>query len=240
MTILLLALTLAVAQNPPLEAAQAAPDAETLATGRRVLAELSAASAGTRLLVADYVQTQTSLLFEEPLVSRGKLFLRADPGTLVMRVEKPAPIWMRSDATSHQVWYRDKARAERFLFHANEMGGALLGSLGAEAAALEKTFLILEASSSETEGFVALVPREARLRTALARLELRTVREAAGVRLASVAYANPEQERTVLELQAPARNPELPDVEEIFSTALPAEVRLLSHDLREKAPAAQR
>lgn len=216
-----------------------APSAELLAAGRTVLAELAAASAKTKILAADYVQTQTSLLFEEPAVSSGKVFLRADPGTLVMRVAKPEPVWMRSDAVSHQVWHQGKARAERFLFRENDMAAAMLSSLGTGADALEKSFRFLEAEHAEQKGRVLLAPLDERLRTAIVKLELRTVRDATGVWLAYLAYENPELERTEIVFQAPVRNPELTpaELEEIFGTALPAEVQVLTHDLRSKVPA---
>lgn len=235
MLALSLILILAAAQKAEPEAAQ---DAAALAEGRALLAELAASSVKTKILAAEFVQTQSSLLFEEPVISRGKMFLRAEPGTLVMRAEQPEAIWMRSDATSHQVWHRGKARAERFLFRENEMATALLRCLGAGVETLEKSFRILDAQRTEQGGKIVLEPLEERLRTAMVRLELRTVKDETGVWLAGVFYENPEKETTLIEFSALARNPELKakELEEIFSAALPAEVKVLTHDLRNKAP----
>ncbi len=207
----------------------------TAQEGQAVLLALGSAAKGVGVLTADYVQTQESVLFEKPLVASGKLYLRIEPLTLTMCVDKPEALWIRTDRTSHQVWYRARNRAERFLYKENPLADAMLQCIGGDSKGLETNFDVLEVKREPAGDRVVLVPKTEALRKVIARLELRTTWVDQRLVLESILHSNKDGERTLLELRNCARDPKLEAQDALFTEKLPDEVELLTHDLRTQA-----
>jgi outer membrane lipoprotein-sorting protein len=207
---------------------RAIPAAE-LAGARAALERLAAGLEDVRLIRADYVQTQESLLLAEPLVSRGVIHLRRDPGCMRLEVREPRRAVVRSDVSSHQVWHPDMKRAERWLFESNEATRALLLCFSPDVRKAEETFAFRGFAESEESLTVRLEPRAEAVRRVLAALELEIRREDSA--LVRVSHANPDGEEVRIELAHVERNPEIEDLEALFSRELPDDVRLLVHEV---------
>jgi hypothetical protein len=211
--------------SPALERERAAARAE--------LTRVAEGFAEVRELRARYVQHQESLLLEEPLVSRGTLHLRADPGCLVLELSEPRPVQIRSDATSHLVYHPELKRAERFLFESNHAARALLACFSADLAQVESLFEIAGYVASEPAaegepplGRLRLLPRNEEVRAVLTSLELEL--DLARHLPASLVQRNPEGEELRLSLSQIVLNPErAPGEVPIFDRPLPADVTVV-------------
>ncbi len=175
---------------------------------------------------ADYEQRQTSLLLDEPLISRGRLHLRAEPGCLVLELSEPRAVVIRSDATSHQIYHPDLKRAERYLFESNETAKALLACFTGSVSRIEEAFVFVAIESTDATTTIDVRPRDERIRAFLARLRL-TVRKSDAA-LVGVSYENRDGEEVSMRLSAIEFDPEVapPDV---FDRPLPKDVRVIVH-----------
>lgn len=225
--------------TPVQEDAASSPSEEDLSRARAAIERVAARLEGAAELHADYRQVQESLLLEEPLVSTGRFHLRLDPGCLVLELEEPRPLVIRSDATSHRLWYPRKERAEVFLFERNRLTEALLACFTSDLERVESAFAIASYSESSvpsdpegepvephTVATVRLVPRRddlgAVLRALVLELDL-----TAGVPRA-VVQENPEGEVVRYELSDLERVEE-PDPSEpsVFDRPLPEGTRVV-------------
>lgn len=205
---------------------------------REALSPVTEAMEDVEHLRADFVQSQSSLLLDEPIVTEGKLLLRADPGTLVLEIEGEHPVRVRSDETSHQIHYVDQERAERYVFEENRVAAALLACVGADFDALEKSFRVTAVDrlderrakrdeNGEPVGEdlperirVSLRPTDEAVAEAIRDLEL-TV-DAETKRVFSIRHTNEDGEEVVLRLQGVELDPkDWKDREDDFSKDLP-------------------
>ena len=204
-----------------------APEAGPHAAARAAIERMAAGLEGVRILRGDYVQTQESLLLAEPIVSKGRLHIRREPGCLLLEIAEPRRVRIRSDATTHQIHHPDLGRAERWVFESNEATKALLQCFSSDARRLEQTFAIRASKSTEEAIEIAMEPRNedvGRLLTEL-RLTIRT----ADARLVLVAHSNPEGEEVRIDVLTLELDPELDDPAALFDAPLPDGCRLMVH-----------
>lgn len=198
------------------------------AEARAALAPVAEAMEDVEYLRGTFVQRQESLLLDEPIVSEGRILLRTEPATLVLELDGDAPTRIRSDRTTHTIHRPRTKRAERYVFERNIVADAMLACLGADAEALEKTFVarsvdVLPAdpkTKTPERTRVVLAPRDERVARVVARLELTIDPKAKAV--LSVRHENPDGERVTLELSKVELDPkEWKDPDAAFTDALP-------------------
>jgi hypothetical protein len=216
-------LLLALALLLPAPLGQEAPDAAAANAALEAVAEHFAEAPYHAL---DYVQRQHSLLTTEPLVTKGRLWVRREPPVLLFHAADRTRSAIRMDGVSHQVWLRERGRAERYLFERNELAAALHACFAGDFRALDRVFE-LESLAPLGEGEeaalrLAFVPRSKRVARAVTRLEL-VLRDR---ELVSLAFANREGERTELDLTRVKKQPELEDPGAFFALELPEGVTL--------------
>ena len=202
--------------------------AEMKRAARATLEGIAKGLEGVHELRADYTQEQTSLLLTEPLVSSGRLHLRAKPGCILLELEKPRAVWIRSDEKTHQIYYPERKRAERFLFESNELARALLACFSADLARIEAIFDITgyNEDPAHARAVVHLTPKLDAVRTAVAELTIEfDLTAGMPVRIVQVGA---EGEELRLSLRNIVRNPELePGKVPIFDRPLPADVEVI-------------
>ncbi len=216
-------------------AARAAPRAQEpavdLAAAREALERLAKQMEKVQLLRARYRQVQESLLLAEPLVTSGTLHLRSRPGCVLLELTEPRHVLVRSDGKSHQVYWPDEKRAERWLFRSNELARALLRCFSPDILRIEETFEIRAFDRGESTSVVSLVPRDQRIHRYLASLKLTLSNENGG--LTAVAHENAEGEHVRFELTDVDLDPDAEVETPLFDRPLPADVRLLVHEVKE-------
>ncbi len=204
-----------------------------LPAARSAIERLAKAMEEVKRIRAHYVQYQESLLLAEPLVSKGTLHLRADPGCLLLELAEPRPVIVRSDPKSHQMYWPVEKRAERWLFRSNELASALLRCFSADVRAIESTFEIRGFAAGEKTSELTLVPRDEKLHRYLASLTL-TLASDSG-RMVGIAHQNAEGERVRFELSEIDLAPDPTTEDARLDQALPADVRLLVHEVKDEA-----
>jgi hypothetical protein len=227
-------LILALSLSHPLPAPARAPhhagqDAEQQRLEARVLlARVAESMREVRELRADYQQEQESILLEEPLLSSGRLHLRAEPGCVVLEILQPRPAVIRSDAKSHQVYHPRTKRAERFLFESNDLAKALLACFSADLARIEELFAV-QGFAVDTErgrARIDLLPKSDEVKAALRSLRLEL--DLATLAPAGIVQTNAEGERLTMRLGSLVKNPErAPGEVPIFDRPLPADVQVI-------------
>jgi hypothetical protein len=195
---------------------------------RAALGRVAKKLEGVRELRADYTQEQHSLLLEEPLVSRGRMHLRAEPGCIVLELDEPRRALIRSDARTHQIYHPERQRAERFLFESNELARALLACFSADLERIEEIFTIAAYAedAEQRRARVELVPRREEVRAALRALTLELdLEQLLPVRIVQV---NSEGEEVRLDLARIVLDPErAPGETPIFDRPLPPGVEVV-------------
>lgn len=225
---LLLALCAPQAENSVKELA-----GTELQGAREVMARMAVKLKGVKRLHADFVQEQHTLLMDEPLVSRGRLGLRAEPGCLLLELNEPKHVLVRSDATSHQVYYPTQNKAERYLFESNELAKTLLSVLTVDVGTIEKAFLFSGIKITPKERVLELCLRDQKKRQLLSRLWI-TVDHKTST-LSGVSYVNADGEKTALcftklRYVTPRSSPEDRERErDVFDKPLPEGTRLTVH-----------
>ena len=230
-------LAAAVPQDPAPQPSQPPPEPQQVVDARAALEKLAKRLEGVKVLSASYVQTQESMLLKEPIVTRGRMYLRARPGCLLLLVEKPTEVHIRSDETSHQIYYPARKRAERLLFENNELATALLSCFGPDVRQIEKTFAIQGFERGEKESVIRLVPREDRVKVAVTSPFLTISHE--GPTLIGMAHTNPEGEAVRFELSDVKLDPKLGDPRALFDAALPKDVQVVVHRVPAPKPPAK-
>jgi outer membrane lipoprotein-sorting protein len=213
----------------PLWAVQDAPaqQGEMQSAAQATLERIAKGLEDVRELRAEYTQEQASLLLDEPLVSNGILHLRAEPGCIVLEVEKPRAVLIRSDAKTHLVYHPATKRAERFLFESNELAKALLACFTADLGRIESLFRITDYSEDPTTklAVLSLHPLREEVRAAVRSLTLE-FDLAAGLPT-RIVQVSAEGEELRLSLRNIVRNPERPPGETpIFDRPLPKDVEV--------------
>lgn len=204
-----------------------------LQSARAVVARMSAKLKGVERLHADFVQEQHTLLMEEPLISRGRLSLRAEPGCLLLELNEPKHVLVRSDATSHQVHYPTQKKAERYLFESNDLAKTLLSVLTVDVGAMEKAFLFTGLKVTEEQRVLELCLRDTKKRQLLSRLWI-TVDHKTST-LSGVSYVNADGEKTALRftklryVTAESSPEERTRERDVFDRPLPKGTRLTVH-----------
>lgn len=212
----------------PLLAQEPALDLEA---ARARLAQVAKKMEKVERLQASYIQYQESLLLAEPLVSQGTLHLRAEPGCLLLEVGGDRPVQVRSDQKSHQMYWPREKTAERWLFRSNELARALLRCFSAEVGRLEEAFEIRGYASQAGQSKLRLVPREKKLQRHLAALVLEI--DETSQQLVGIAHENAEGEHVRLVLSKIDLAPAAQAQDALFDAALPSDVRLLVHEVKE-------
>lgn len=199
----------------------------SLAEARALIERMAASLDGVELVRGDYVQTQESLLLAEPIVSKGSLYVRREPGCMLLEVAEPRSVRIRSDATTHEILHPDLGRAERWVFDSNEATKALLACFSSDVRHLEETFALRSAERAEGCLEIAMEPKGEEVKRLLTELRL-TVRleDARPVR---VAHSNPEGEEVRIDVAKLELDPEIEDPRALFDAPLPEGCRLMVH-----------
>ena len=202
-----------------------------LAGARAALERLAKAMEKVERLRARYTQRQESLLLAEPILSKGTLHLRADPGCILLELGGERIVRVRSDAKSHQVYWPEEKRAERWLFRSNELARALLRCFSADVRRMEEVFEIRGYTRGELVSEVVLTPRDSKLHRYLASLKLSL--DSASSQLVALAHENAEGEHVRFELADVDLDPDAKLEDALLDEPLPKEVRLLVHEVKD-------
>ena len=220
---------------------KAALDEQALLEARASVTRLAHGLEGVERLHANFVQEQHTLLMDEPIISRGRMSLRAKPGCLLLELKQPKHILLRSDATSHQVYYPAAKKAERYLFESNDLAKTLLSILTVNVAELEKAFVIVGHERGERKETLELRLRDVSKRRLVDHLRIMINPKTS--RMSGVSFVNADGEKTVLRLtdlrQVTSESSEQERAKErdVFDRPLPKGVRLVVHSVPAKAPA---
>lgn len=217
---------------PPIPAAE-------LQKARALVQRVAKALEGTEEMHGDFVQEQHTLLLDEPLISEGRLHLRSKPGCLVLDLEKPKRVLVRSDERSHQVYYPAEKKAERYLFESNELAKSLLALLSSDITKIESGFDITGFEANETLEVIELRPSDVEKRKLVDKLRLSVSKTKSSLR--EVSFVNADGERTVLRLsklemiKADSPPQEREREGHVFDAPLPKDVRLVVHNVPKAA-----
>ena len=191
-----------------------------------------------RYLRAEYAQFQKSILRPEPITSRGLMHVRTEPGCIVLELRDPRPVWIRADATTHQVYHPTQKRAERFLFKSNELAKALLSFFGADIRALETTFKITDYTVDEDakRAQYELIPKWEELAKRVRRLsltvDLKTYLPIAIEQVSPDNDGDGQDEELRFELSNIERNPKpTPGETPVFDRPLPKDTQVVEHEV---------
>lgn len=209
-----------VPQDRPVESL----DREQLAAARAVVERLAKKLEKVKYERAEYEQRRTSLLLAKPLTSSGRIHIRRKPACIVFEVLEPRPIVIRSDSTSHQIYYPEGKRAERYIFESNELARALFACFTADIAEIEKTFSIASFEQRDGLSILGFRPRDKKVHATLTSLLL-TVRDENAV-VCGVTYVNSDAESVSLVLEKIELDPKNVKGPDIFDPKLPEGVRL--------------
>jgi outer membrane lipoprotein-sorting protein len=239
----LAAATLAVGTLAAQDAAGSRASADAVAEARSKLKEVMQAYAGAASLAADYVQERSTALVKRPLVSKGRMIFRRDPGCVVFFVDEPRRAVVRLDSRHYEVYRPEQKRLERFVLASDELPRMLFQALSPDpawlaaedaqqqAGTLDQAFEIAgcEAVAGEpARTRITLVPRSDAARKGFAtRLELTVDSEQK--RLVGFAFRDPQGDDVRVELSGVQLAPEL--ATDAFDLALPADVQTIVHHL---------
>jgi outer membrane lipoprotein-sorting protein len=198
--------------------------------GRKTLQALADKHRDVRSLQAGYVQERRSALMEKPLVSKGTLFWRREPGCLVFDVTEPRRSRIRLDATSYQVHRPDERQAERFQFASNELARSLFQVFAPEPAKLEEALRLESYEVEEGVGTLRLRPVAERLKAFLGSLSLAV--RLADTTLVRVAYTDGEGDEVRIELSDLKRNPAIDP--SVFEARVPEGTRWIVHEVKDR------
>lgn len=211
---------------------------QALLEARATITRLAHKLEGVERLHANFVQEQHTLLMDEPLISRGRMSLRGKPGCLVLELKEPKHVILRSDATSHQVYYPADKKAERYLFESNDLAKTLLSILTVNVAELEKAFVIVGHERDDKQETLELRLRDVSKRQMVD--HLRILIDPKTSLLNGVSFVNADGEKTLLRLtDLRYVTPESPPAErakerDVFDRPLPDGVRLVTHSVPAK------
>ncbi len=220
---------------PFAQAPDEALQGEALEAARATVTQLAKHLEDVERLHGDFVQEQHTLLMDKPLISKGRMSLRGEPGCLLLELKEPKHVLLRSDSTSHQVWYPAEKKAERYLFESNDLAKTLLSILTVDVAQLEKAFVITGHEHGKEEDALVLRLRDESKRRVVD--HLRIVIEPKQSTLNGVSFVNSDGEKTVLRLNnvryvTPESTKEERALErDVFDTPLPEDVRLIVHSV---------
>ena len=203
-----------------------------LSAARTAIARLGERMANVAYLRAEYAQEQTSLLLVEPIESKGVLRLRADPPCLLLELTEPRPVLVRSDETSHRMYWPEEKRAERWLFRSNELARTLVRCFGPDIDRIEESFEILAWKSGKTTDVIELLPRQKGIERFLVKLRLE-LRRSDGL-LIQVAHSNAEGESVRFTLSRVDLEPDPEQEAPHFVKELPEDVKELVHRVEQR------
>ena len=184
-----------------------------------------------RVMRASYVQTRSSPLLIEPLVSKGTLYQRTSPACLVFSVQTPHTATIRVDEDSYQVYRPDEGTAERFVFEGSHAGRALLEAFRPEAEALLGAFRLVDFIEGAKFARLTLRPRDKAARKRVDNVVLSIDRKRSLP--TEISYVDREGYEVNLSLSSIDLDPKIDDPERLFSAQLPEGVRLLVHRVDE-------
>lgn len=212
---------------------------ETLKQARALLLRVAEELEGVEQLHGEFVQEQHTLLLDEAIRSEGRLHLRAKPGCLLMELQKPRQVEIRSDAKTHQVYHPAQKKAERYLFESNELAKSLLSILTADLGKIEEGLEVRAFTGGEEQSTIELRPKDPKRRKVVETLSL-TV-DTKGASLKSVSFSNSDGERTVLSLSKLRKVDGASSAEDrklesaVFDRPLPEDVKVIVHRVPTKS-----
>jgi outer membrane lipoprotein-sorting protein len=180
---------------------------------------------GATSLRAQVVQRRKTALLEEPIVSKGVLHWRREPGRLLILISEPKETRVRIDRGAYEVYRPDEKRLERIEFAGDESAGKLLEIFDPKPAEIGKAFELRPAG----EGEVLLVPKDEKVRRRVKSIGISV--SAADGSLKRIRTEDADGDETVFELSGTELNPELPSG--FWDPAVPEGTRVLVHRARQ-------
>lgn len=211
----------------PVPAPQAPLDPAAARAAQTLLDAQAARSRGVRVLVADYVQTRTTPLLKEPLVSRGQFLFVRDPACIVFRASEPRAAVIRLLPTTYEVFRPQKQQLERFRFDGPQLAEGLFAAVGGDVELLRKEFAVRSCGEDSARPGctrIVLLPLRDEVRARLSELSLCLSTEDAALR--AVGYRDPAGDLVEIELRNVAVDPTKPPSAEF---EVPPETRVIEH-----------
>jgi len=198
-------------------------------TPEETLRRLAETMKGATALRAEVVQRRKTALLEEPIVSKGVLHWRREPGRLVIVISEPGVSRVQIDRGAYEVWRPDEQRLERIEFAGDEGAGKLLQIFDPKPDELGKAFAIRAGAAREGEREIVLEPRDEKVGRRLKSISL-SVSDTDGA-LRRIRTEDPDGDETVFELSKTELNPELPAG--LWDLALPSGATVRVHRVRQ-------
>jgi outer membrane lipoprotein-sorting protein len=219
--------------SQPVPAAPPHLEGRDLADARALIERVAKGLQGVERMHADFTQEQHTALLNKALSSAGRLSLRASPGCLVLELSRPKHAFVRSDTTSHRVYYPADKRAERYQFESNDLAKGLFSIMTARIASIEETFQLTSLKRGAEQSVIELRLRKATKQRILDSLSITVDNKHAG--LLGLAFVNADGEKTTLRLSHLRRITAASSAEEraleadVFDRPLPKNVRVVVH-----------
>lgn len=180
---------------------------------------------GATSLRADVVQRRKTALLEEPIVSKGVLHWRREPGRIVILLSEPKETRVQIDRASYEVWRPDEKRLERVEFAGDEGAGKLLQIFDPRPDEMGKAFELRSAG----EGEIVMIPKDAKVRKRVKAIGISV--SAADGSLKRIRTEDADGDETVFELAKTELDPPLPAG--LWDLSLPEGSRVLVHRARQ-------
>ena len=197
-------------------------------SAKEALRRLSARLEKAETLSCKMTQSRTTALLEKPLVSKGTLYYRRNPGRLVFRLTEPRTTEIHLDRTTYQVYRPSENRLERTKFEDEAIGAHLLDVFRPKVESIEKRFTVKATAKEDGETEIHLVPTDDKIRRRLAALTLTVHGPDATLRRIVTTDADGDTVR--LDLTDLSINPQLP--KETFDLKVPEGTRVLQHSVK--------
>ena len=180
---------------------------------------------GATSLRADVVQRRKTALLEEPIVSKGVLHWRREPGRLVILISEPGASRVQIDRASYEVWRPDEKRLERIEFAGDEGAGKLLQIFDPKPDEMGKAFELRSAGPGE----ILMIPKDEKVRKRVRSIGISVSISDGSLR--RIRTEDADGDETVFELSKTELNPALPAG--LWDLALPEGARVRVHRARQ-------
>ena len=195
------------------------------ASPEEILQRLAEKMKAATSLRAQVVQRRKTALLEEPIVSKGVLHWRREPGRLVILLAEPKETRVQIDRAAYEVFRPDEKRLERIEFAGDESAGKLLQVFDPKPGELGKAFELKPAG----EGEIVMIPKDEKVRKRVRSIGISV--SAADGSLKRIRTEDADGDETVFELSATELNPELPAT--LWDLKVPEGTRVLVHRPRQ-------
>lgn len=197
-------------------------------SAQEALRKLAARFEKAATLSCKVTQSRTTALLEKPLISKGTLYYRREPGRLVFRLTEPRATEIHLDRTTYQVYRPAEKRLERTEFEDEALGAHLLEIFRPKVESIEKRFTVKATAREGGETEIQLIPTDEKIRRRLAALTLTVHGPDATLR--RIVTTDSDGDTVRLDLSDLSINPQLP--KETFDLKVAEGTRVLQHSVK--------